>query len=50
MAKANNKEDIISQHDIDSLLRISEFIEPNDENSPVEELKQAILASAKLEQ
>ncbi len=49
MAKVNTKEDIISQDDIDSLLRINEFIEPDDENSLVEELKQAILDSAKLE-
>ncbi|OUR62922.1 hypothetical protein A9Q74_01510 [Colwellia sp. 39_35_sub15_T18] len=49
MAKINTKEDIISQDDIDSLLRISEFIEPDDENSLVEELKHAILDSAKLE-
>ena len=49
MAKINTKEDIISQDDIDSLLRINEFIEPDDENSLVEELKQAILDSAKLE-
>jgi len=49
MAKVNTKENIISQDDIDSLLRISEFIEPDDENSLVEELKHAILDSAKLE-
>jgi len=49
VAKINTKEDIISQDDIDSLLRISEFIEPDDENSLVEELKHAILDSAKLE-
>ena len=41
--------EIISQDDIDSLLRINEFIEPDDENSLVEELKQAILNSGKLE-
>jgi hypothetical protein len=49
MAKIDKSEDIISQDDIDSLLRINEFIEPNDENSLVEELKQAILDSGKLE-
>ncbi len=49
MAKVNATEDIISQDDIDSLLRINEFIEPDDENSLVEELKQAILDSGKLE-
>jgi len=42
-------DEIISQDDIDSLLRINEFIEPDDENSLVEELKQAILDSGKLE-
>jgi len=49
MSKASNDEEIISQDDIDSLLRINEFIEPDDENSLVEELKQAILDSGKLE-
>ena len=49
MVKANKAEDIISQDDIDSLLRINEFIEPDDDNSLVEELKQAILNSGKLE-
>jgi len=49
MTKADKNEDIISQDDIDSLLRINEFIEPVDENSLVEELKQAILDSGKLE-
>ena len=46
MAKTD---DLISQDDIDSLFRINEFIEPDDENSLVEELKQAILNSGKLE-
>ena len=46
MAKTD---EIISQDDIDSLLRINEFIEHDDENSLVEELKQAILDSGKLE-
>ncbi len=49
MSKANIDEELISQDDIDSLLRINEFIEPDDENSLVEELKQAILDSGKLE-
>jgi len=49
MTKADKNKDIISQDDIDSLLRINEFIEPDDENSLVEELKQAILDSGKLE-
>jgi hypothetical protein len=49
MAKADKNDVLISQDDIDSLLRINEFIEPNDENSLVEELKQAILDSGKLE-
>jgi hypothetical protein len=49
MAKDSELHDIISQDDIDSLLRINEFIEPDDENSLVEELKQAILNSGKLE-
>lgn len=49
MAKTNKSDDIISQDDIDSLLRINEFIEPDDDNSLVEELKQAILDSGKLE-
>jgi hypothetical protein len=50
MTKAKDlTQDIISQDDIDSLLRINEFIETDDENSLVEELKQAILDSGKLE-
>lgn len=49
MAKVNKADDIISQDDIDSLLRINEFIETDDGNSLVEELKQAILDSGKLE-
>lgn len=40
---------IISQQDLDELLRINEFIEQADENSLVHELKQAILDSGKLE-
>jgi len=50
MAKANSSaEDIISQDDIDSLLRINEFIEAGGESSLIAELKQAILDSGKLE-
>lgn len=41
--------EIISQQDLDNLLRINEFIEQEDENSLVSELKQAILDSGKLE-
>ena len=41
--------DIISQADLDSLLRINEFIDQHAENSLVSELKQAILDSGKLE-
>ncbi len=48
MVKSTNH-DIISQADLDDLLRINEFIEPQNENSLVEELKRAILDSAKLE-
>ena len=40
---------ILSQEDLDELLRINEFIEQNDENSLVSELKRAILDSGKLE-
>ncbi|NQZ24187.1 MAG: hypothetical protein HRT53_19335 [Colwellia sp.] len=45
----NSDTEIISQADIDNLLRINEFIEQHDENSLVSELKQAILDSGKLE-
>jgi hypothetical protein len=48
MAKKSDL-DIISQADIDSLLRINEFIDEVDENSLVSELKLAILDSGKLE-
>jgi hypothetical protein len=41
--------EIISQSELDNLLRINEFIEPVDENSLVSELKLAILDSGKLE-
>ena len=49
MAKADKTEDIVSQEDIDSLLRINEFIEQQNKNSLINELKQAILNSGKLE-
>lgn len=49
MAKAKDLDNLLSQDDLDSLLRINEFIETDDENSLVEELKQAILDSGKLE-
>jgi hypothetical protein len=45
---AKNSE-IISQSELDNLLRINEFIEQVDENSLVSELKLAILDSGKLE-
>ena len=48
MAKSDNQ-DIISQAELDSLLRINEFIQPRNENSLVTELKHAILDSGKLE-
>ncbi|MFT5298684.1 MAG: hypothetical protein ACI9YH_004734 [Colwellia sp.] len=41
--------EIISQSELDNLLRINEFIEQVDENSLVNELKLAILDSGKLE-
>lgn len=41
--------DIISQSDIDNLLRINDFIEQKDQNSLAGELKAAILDSGKLE-
>ena len=44
-----SEQDLISQDDIDKLLRINEFIDQHDENSLVSELKQAILDSGKLE-
>ena len=40
---------ILSQKELDNLLRINEFIEDQDENSLVSELKRAILDSGKLE-
>lgn len=44
-----NNDEIISQADLDELLRINEFIDSHDEHSLVAELKQAILDSGKLE-
>ncbi|AZQ85586.1 hypothetical protein EKO29_17270 [Colwellia sp. Arc7-635] len=41
--------EIISQKDLDQLLHINEFIEKQNENSLVGELKEAILDSGKLE-
>jgi hypothetical protein len=41
--------EIISQSELDNLLRINEFIDQVDENSLVSELKLAILDSGKLE-
>lgn len=46
---ANKEVNILSQEDLDDLLRINEFIEQNDGNSLVSELKRAILDSGKLE-
>ncbi len=46
---AEKELEIISQTDLDNLLRINEFIEQEDENSLVSELKRAILDSGKLE-
>jgi hypothetical protein len=48
MAKLTEKQ-IISQADLDNLLHINEFIEKQDSNSLVSELKHAILDSGKLE-
>lgn len=48
MAAEKNLE-ILSQSDLDDLLRINEFIGQQDENSLVSELKRAILDSGKLE-
>jgi tRNA C32,U32 (ribose-2'-O)-methylase TrmJ len=45
----NSTTEIISQAELDSLLRINEFIDQHDENSLVSELKRAILDSGKLE-
>lgn len=43
------EQEIISQKDLDQLLHINEFIEKEDKNSLVGELKEAILDSGKLE-
>lgn len=48
MVETSNDE-IISQEDINNLLRINEFIDQVDENSLVSDLKKAILDSGKLE-
>jgi len=48
MTKSNDIE-LISQADLDNLLRINEFIDQHNESSLVSELKQAILDSGKLE-
>lgn len=48
MVKASQNT-IISQEDINNLLRINEFIDQVDENSLVSDLKKAILDSGKLE-
>lgn len=48
-AEVISQNDLISQSDLDNLLRISEFIEQRDENSLVSEVKKAILDSGKLE-
>jgi len=45
---ANTKE-IISQNEVDDLLRINEFIECDTQDSLLHELKQAILDSGKLD-
>jgi hypothetical protein len=45
----NSEVELISQADLDNLLRINEFIDQQDENSLVSELKEAILDSGKLE-
>jgi len=52
MTKASTKSiegEIISQAELDRLLRINEFIEFDSENSLINELKYAILDSGKLE-
>jgi hypothetical protein len=48
MTKSSDIE-LISQADLDNLLRINEFIDEHDENSLVSELKAAILDSGTLE-
>lgn len=52
MTKISEKsanEEIISQAELDSLLRINEFIEVDSQDSLVNELKHAILDSGRLE-
>jgi len=49
MVTSKKELEILSQADLDDLLRISEFIKQEDENSLVSELKRAILDSGKLE-
>jgi len=49
MVTSKKELETLSQADLDDLLRISEFIEQEDENSLVSELKRAILDSGKLE-
>jgi hypothetical protein len=44
-----NLEQIISQEEMNKLLRIDEFIKQSDESSLISELKKAILDSGKLE-
>ncbi len=46
---AEKELEIISQSDLDNLLRINEFIKQEDETSLISELKRAILDSGKLE-
>ena len=48
MNDMNKERDIISQSDIDELLRINDFLHQKDENSLVSDLKSAILDSGKL--
>ena len=48
MAKSS-KEHVISQSELDNLLRITEFIETDTKDSLLHELKQAILDSGKLD-
>ncbi len=43
------KDEIITQEELDKLLMLNDFIEQNDKHSLVNELKQAILDSGKLE-
>ena len=45
----SGKENVISQSELDDLLRINEFIESDQQDSLLHELKQAILDSGKLD-